>query len=312
MPVNNNEKLENHVLKTTNRLRLIQVDFADESEQIRVEYLCEEVERALKTVLPGERSEFLEKLMARFPTWNVSTQPILKEQKATDEPAIKVDKIRTPDFLVRSLLEIAPTLSDDQKKFITETLQQGGFGPQVRQDYSDELVQKLKAKLQLEHRPDFDVNQLIELIILLADFAYKLEPLVWNTWRKLSPRSGIRQPGGLKKTIGQFIHKDSASDTSREQVDNELKKLQRLIAAIITAISRVGGQFAKHHLAKFSPSEISALVRMERSSVFVSHEVKCWRKYFELSDTLTEDSIETEIRKAIVDYVESLVKGINR
>jgi len=59
VPAKNNKKLDSRILETTNRLRLIQVDFADQSDQTRVEYLCEEVERALKMVLPDERNEFL-------------------------------------------------------------------------------------------------------------------------------------------------------------------------------------------------------------------------------------------------------------
>jgi len=306
----NNKKLDNRILETTNRLRLIQVDFADQSDQTRAEYLCEEVERALKMVLPDERNEFLERLMARFPTLKVSTQPILEERGAKDSPTMEVGKLRDPDFLIRSLLEIAPTLSNDQKKIVIKNLQEGELEPKIQQDYSDESVQKLKAKLKLDDGTSFDTNRLTELIILLVDFAYRLEPLVWNTWRKLSPRSNIRPPGDLKDAIGQFIYNDSK--VSQEQVDSGLKELQRLVAAITTAVGRVGGQFAKSHLAKFSPSEISALVRMEHKSVLVSHEVKCWRKYVELADTLTEDTIETEIRKAIVDYVESLVKRTSR
>ncbi|MGB2863187.1 MAG: hypothetical protein WBC05_07655, partial [Sedimentisphaerales bacterium] len=73
-----------------------------------------------------------------------------------------------------------------------------------------------------------------------------------------------------------------------------------------------GGQFAKRHLAKFSPLEIEVLVKMEPGSVFVSHDVKCWKKYKELAEMLNEDSIEMEIRKAIVDYVESLTKGMGQ
>ncbi len=310
MSANNNEKSENRVLETANRLRLIQVDFADESDQTRIEYLCEEVERALKKVLPKERNVFLERLMARFPAGNVGTQPMLKEQKAKSGSIIDAAKLKDVDFLVRRLLEIAPTLSSAQKEFVTKSLQQRGLGLQVRQNYSDELVQKLKAKLQLGDKAGFDANRLTELIVLLTDFVCRLEPLVWNTWRKLSPRSSIRPPGDLKSTMGQFMYNDS--NATREQVDKELKELQRLIAAIITAVSRLGGQFAKHHLARFSPTEIEALVRMEHGSVFVSHEVKCWRKYLELADTLTEDAIDMEMRKAIVDYVESLVKSRRR
>jgi len=310
VPAKNNKKLENCIRETTNRLRLIQVDFADESNQTRNEYLCEEIERALKMVLPNERNEFLERLMARFPTLNFSTQPILEEREAKGSSTMEVSKLSDPDFLIRSLIEIAPTLSNDQKKNVIKSLQEGELEPQIRQDYSDESIQKLKTKLQLDDRPSFDTNRLTELIILLVDFVYRLEPLVWNTWRKLSPRSNISPPGDLKNAIGQFMYNDSK--VSREQVDSDLKELQRLVAAITTAVGRVGGQFAKNHLAKFSPSEISALVRMEHKSVLVSHEVKCWRKYVELADTLTEDTIETEIRKAIVDYVESLVKRTSR
>ena len=310
MPAKNNKKLENCIRETTNRLRLIQVDFADQSDQTRNEYLCEEIERALKKVLPNERNEFLERLMARFPTLNFSTQPISEEREAKGSSTMELSKLSDPDFLVRSLIEIAPTLSNDQKKNVIKSLQEGEIEPQIRQDYSDESIQRLKAKLHLDDKPSFDANRLTELIILLVDFVYRLEPLVWNTWRKLSPRSTICPPGDLKNAIGQFMYNDSK--VSREQVDSDLKELQRLVAAITTAVGRVGGQFAKSHLAKFSPSEISALVRMEHKSVLVSHEVKCWRKYVELADTLTEDTIETEIRKAIVDYVESLVKRTSR
>ena len=145
---------------------------------------------------------------------------------------------------------------------------------------------------------------------MLVEFVLKLEPVVWNTWRTLSPRSAVRPQGALAEKIGQFLCKDA--EVSRSMVDNDLKVLQRLIAAMTTAVSRAGGQFAKHHLAKFSPPEIAALVKMEPGSVFVSHEVKCWRKYVELAETLNEDAIDMEIRKAIVDYVESLAKGMGR
>jgi len=310
VPVNS-KKLEDFVLETANRLRLIQVDFADQSRQTRMEYLCEEVERALKTVLPDERNEFLKRLTERFPAGNVIIQPMIKEQEVSSDSAVEAGKLKDADFLVRSLLEVAPTLSSEQKESIRTRLQQAGLAPQGAKgpDYSGESLERLMAELQLSGGPPPDADRLTELAALLADFVWKLEPLVWNTWRRLSPRSGIRPSGELKKTVGQFICSDSA--VSREQVDNGLKELQRLTAAVITAISRVGGQFAKQHLAKFSPSEISALVRMEHRSVLVSQDVKCWRKYLELADALNEDAIETEIRKAIVDYVESLVRKMS-
>ncbi len=100
----------------------------------------------------------------------------------------------------------------------------------------------------------------------------------------------------------------ASGGVAQEQVGNALKELHQIIAAMITAVGRASDRFAKHHLSKLSPSEISALVRLERKGVLVSHEVKCWRKYQELASELTEASIEAQIREAIVDCVESLMK----
>ncbi|MBC8471937.1 MAG: hypothetical protein H8D56_20955 [Planctomycetes bacterium] len=309
MPANNKE-MEIYVLETANRLHLIQVDFADESEQTRMDYLCEEIERALKKVLPEEKNEFLQSLQEKFPIGNIATLPMLKEREDKDISVTDQTRRQDADFLVHSLLEIFPILPADQKESITKKLQEMGSESPVRVNYSDESIEKLRTKLQLGDEPDFDTDRLAELIVLLANFVYKLEPLVWNTWRQLSPRSSIRRSGDLKKAMGQFLSNDS--NISQENVENELKELQQLTAAVITAIGRVGSQFAKHHLARFSPSEISSLVKMEHRSVLVSHEVKCWRKFLELADTLNEDSIDTEITKAIVNYVESLMKGLGR
>lgn len=304
------KKLENCVLETANRLRLIQVDFADKSSQVRADYFSEEIERALKMILPEEREEFLRKLLERFPIGTFAPQPIIQEQKGNSVSVIDETKLKDANFLVQCLLEIIPALPVDQKESITRRLQKIGLGSHVPETYPEESIEKLMNELQLGDQPDFNADRLMELVVLLVNFVYKLEPLGWNTWRRLSPRSSVRQSGELKKTIRQFLSNDS--NVSQERVNNELKELMQLIAAVITAISRVGSQFAQHHLAKFSPSEISALVKMEHKSVLVSHEVKCWRKYLTLADMLTEDSIETEITKAIVSYVESLVKGMGR
>ena len=304
-----NEKLENQVLKTANRLRLVQVDFADQPEQTRNEYLCEEIERALKTVVPDRRNRFLEALMARFPLPTLGSQPMQKVSASADA-SVAVHRLKDADFLIRSLLPLVPTLSEDQKKLIADSLHLRQETPLAEGGYSQESVKKLKAVLLTGDGSSIRADRLMDLSIMLADFVCKLEPLVWNIWRKLSPRSGIRPSASLKDIMGKFVF--NAQGASAEQIDNELKELQRLIAAIITAIGRVGGQFAKSHLAKFSPSEISAMVKVEHGSVFVSQEVRCWRKYAELASTLNEDTIESEIRDVIVGYVESLRKGIGR
>jgi len=309
MSATNSEKLESHVLRTANRFRLILADFADEDAQTRKEYLCEEIERALKMVLPDQRNEFLEKLMARFPVggFGAGSMPKPKGPQVPSAFVVEPDKLKDAEFLVRNLLAIAPTLSGERKEYVAKSMHQAGLMPKVQGHYSDELVQQMKAVLQVGDGRGIDADRLIELSILLVNFVCKIEPLVWNIWRTLSPRSSIRQSISMKDTMGRFVFNDPKA--TREQIDSELKALQWLVAAVITAVGRVGGQFAKN-LSRFSPSEISALVKVERGSVLVSHEVKCWRKYLELAGGLNEDSIETEIRNTIVSYVESLRKGM--
>jgi len=311
VPANNDKKkVDSHVLETANRLRLIQVDFADESEQTRAAYLCEEIEKALKSVLPDERNEFLERLLEKFPAGSFITQAISTETTVESPPAVDESELKNVEFLVRNLLEIAPALSDDQKKFVDKSLQEAGLRHEAGQDNSIELDPRLKQKFKVGDESDISAENVAELSAILIDFVLKLEPLVWNTWRQLSPRSAVRPQSALTEKIGQFL--SSGAEVSVNQVDDDLKMLQRLIAAITSAVSRAGGQFAKRHLARFSPLEIEALVKMEPGSVFVSHDVKCWKKYKELAETLNEDSIEMEIRKAIVDYVESLTKGMGQ
>jgi hypothetical protein len=310
VPANDEKKMESQVLETANRLRLIQVDFADESEQTRTAYLCEEIEKALKRILPDERNEFLGRLLEKFPAGSSITQAISTETTVESPPTVDELELKNVEFLVRSLLEITPTLSDDQKDFVDKSLQEAGLRPKARQGNSMELDQKLKQKFKVGDDCSISADQISELNATLIDFVLKLEPLVWNTWRQLSPRSAVRPQGALTKKIGQFLSSDA--EVSVNQVDDDLKVLQRLIAAMTSAVSRAGGQFAKRHLARFSPLEIEALVKMEPGSVFVSHDVKCWKKYKELAETLNEDSIEMEIRKAIVDYVESLTKGMGQ
>ena len=125
MPANDKKKMESHLLETANRLRLIQVDFADESEQTRESYLCEEIEKALKSVLPDERNEFLERLLGKFPAGSFITQVISTEATVESPPAVDESELKNVDYLVRSLLEIAPTLSDDQKDFVDNAKRNG-------------------------------------------------------------------------------------------------------------------------------------------------------------------------------------------
>ena len=61
---------------TSRRLRLLQVDFAGQGDAARRQSLAEEIGRALTTVPPQKRREFLEMLGQQFPTWDTKIEPL--------------------------------------------------------------------------------------------------------------------------------------------------------------------------------------------------------------------------------------------
>src|SRR5438105_2779741 len=99
------------VAATANRLRLVQSDFADEPEQVRKDYLSDEIQRALGTLIPNERKPFLEELKQFFPTWDANVE-VKTEKPAVVATPTDQKELKDPGFLVSRLAELAPKLSE--------------------------------------------------------------------------------------------------------------------------------------------------------------------------------------------------------
>ena len=142
MSEHDKDKMETRVLETANRLRLIRTDFADDSDQIRREYLCEEIEKALAAVVPAERNEFLRRLLERFPTGDFAVQPGMEGGEVEGMSTADEPRFRNVDFMIQNLLEVIPTLTDEQKAIIDTSLQEAGLRPGPRQDDFIDLDQE--------------------------------------------------------------------------------------------------------------------------------------------------------------------------
>jgi len=193
---------------------------------------------------------------------------------------------------------------------LVERLREAGLAAVDEHAWPEETARTVCAKLQFGEKDRIDAARALELISLLVEFTCSLDQLVWPTWRRMSPRSSIAGAGGLRAAIVRFLRGDQ--DIARGQMAQDLATLRKLTAAMVSAVSQAGRQFASRHLARFSPTEISALVSMERGGLLVSREVKCWRKYVELAEALNEAVVEKEILEAVANYTESLMKGIRR
>lgn len=298
----NDNDMRHQVLATANRLRLIHTDSSDEEQQVRAGYLCEEIDRALKRILPGARREFLEALAERFPAGDFGAAQVPQQPESQDDQGV----IEDPDYLVDLLLKVAPSLTVDNKNSIAERLREAGIGSSEPRVYSDEALQRLKSAVKLGDAVSIDANQVIELAVSLIEFVCGLERVVGGVWRKLSPQSKVRASEDVRRSLHKLL--SSGDEASPDEFAHNLTVLHQLIAFIISAIGQVGSQIARRHFAQFSPSEISALVKMEGVGVWKSEKVKYWEKYCELADGLTEDSVDLGVRRIIADYVESSMK----
>jgi len=299
------------VAALANRLRLIQIDFSDESPDVRSEYLAEELERVLAGVVPEQRQPFLKELMARFPTWDPSVEARpAAESEAPARSEIDERELQDPSFLVSRLIDMAPTFSPAERQALVDQLKQAGLLSVEKAGWSEEAAQQLRSKLSLRGDAGIDATRLIEAAALLADFACRLDSLAWAAWRELAPRAKVRRPGSLREALGRFVQ--AREDVPRERVNDNLEKLRQLTASLISAVRQAGRRFAVRWLARFSPGEIKHLVSVEGRNILWGEEAKCWRKYEQLAGELNQDHIETEIMQAIAEFAELLMKGIGR
>lgn len=291
---------------TANRLRMVQEDFADETDQVREDYLGEEIERALKQIAPDQRQAFLQELQARFPSWDPQVQVSLAGESSVARTATDARELQDPNFLLARLIQLAPGLSADDRRVLTERLREAGLVPAGGADWPDQQRQGLAGEIQLRDADALDLPRALELVRLLVHFAGRLDRLVWNTWRQIAPRSMFRPAAPLRDRLRGFLRVDE--DVSAGQVKDDLDRLGGLVASLTSAV-RQAGQHAAQYFTRLSPGEVENMVRLEGGSIFTSKEVKCWSKYVDLYRGMDKDVVEKDVTAAVAAHVEALLKG---
>jgi len=301
--------LSKHVAATGNRLRLIQIDFADESPETRRGYLSEEIERALDQVVPDQRHGFLADLLERFPTWDPNIELGRIEEQVVSRSEFDERELQDASFLVTRLTALAPSLSDAERQAVTERLREAGLAPRSEGGWPEEGVQHIRETLQVAREEELAPERVLELLAVVADFAASLDQLVWRAWQRLAPKSTFRSTTPLRTIFNKFATGDQG--TPRGQLVHDIRKLRQLVAALVSAAG-MSGQFATRYVARFAPGEIETLVGMEGGGFFVAKEVKCWRRFAEMAKEISDAAVEQEIRQQVAEFAESLMRGLRR
>ena len=294
---------------TASRLRMIQVDHADD-EDARREHLSREIERASTKVDPSQRRVFLRELMKRFPAWQGESEP-LESSDAQETAVTQTDgaAMRNPVVLAERLAEMASDLSERERQTVAKRLQEAGLIREGDQDWPEDATRVLRDRLRLGSQGRIDPARALRLVAELADFACTLDQLAWKAWSTIAPQSAITRQAGLRPTMGRFFASDD--EAVGEQVLEDLEKVRHLIAALLSGATQAGRQFARRYLGRFSPAQISALAEIEPGGFLVGHEQKCWRKYVELAESMDPTAVEHELMEVIRQYAETLLGRVS-
>ncbi len=286
------------------RLRLLQVNFADDSPATRHDYLHEEIQRAVKDITPGKRRAHLEALRERFPSWQGSQR---SPAVAGPIPA----PVETPEEALDKLLELSGTLTPEAKAAFSRRLQAAGFT--INQGGGGglpEVSPEVQKKLGLAPGQQLHPERTIKLLVGLAEMVLALDQLVWTLWKQRNAKSGLRKDRDVAKLIGPYLSGDT--EVSTPVIADPLDKTRALIAALLGAVGRGAANFAAKHVARIGPEAIEDLAKLERSFM-QSLEVTSWKKYRELfKEYCAEATLETEIEQAIFKVAESLVQNRGR
>ena len=298
------------IVGTSHRLRVVQKDFADESEPRQMELLSEELDNLLKEVPYSERGAFLQGLLAQFPVWQPEAPSSIPSSSCPEKmPASAPEE---PVQCAKTLAERFPSLPPGQQKTILDILRQVAPDTPEITNAPGESIANLRSTLRLSANVGIHEERLGTLANHLIEVFVKLEQLTATVWTKMSSKSALRPPRHIEQTAGRFL---SENKQEAGELVKELRLLLGFITAIMTAASKAGDTVGGKYARRFSPEAIRTLVEMEQSRLrdsLSSKEFRCWRKYCELAEELSAEHLAREMESAVADYVEAFVKGLER
>jgi hypothetical protein len=282
------------------RLKLLQANFADDAPATRQTYLTEEIERALKNVVPAKRKLYLEALAERFPAWqSAQTVPVA--------PTPLSAAPETPSELLARFIQVVSGLPSEAKAEFVQKLREAGIVPEASHASAIELAPDAQKKVGLMPGTPLNVERAIKLLVVESEAVLALDQLAWTLWKQMATKSAIRKEAELIKLSGQYLAGDA--EVSTQQLVQALEKTRRLMASLMGAVGRAGNTYAKKAVARLSPEVIEDLAKMERKWT-ESVEVTAWRIFQRLAkEHLSEPAIESGIQEAMVKVAEDLMTG---
>lgn len=279
-----------------NRLRLLQISFADGDPKQRAESVSDEIERELAGLTPEMRKPFLMALRDFFPGTTDGDGGALLAPKE-EAPA-------TPQALVERLGAMVRGLPKEDKARVMELLAKEGLAGQGVAG-AFRAGDALANAMSIPEGQNFDPARMAQLADLLAAHFCWLDAKISETWNRMRSDSGqtvsrnVEDSRARMKRMKQFVQGDPEADA--KGIQSSATRLAMLAATLSASMAQVAPRTHGTFSDYFDPSAILQFVKTDKKGFFKTWEVLAWEEYCE---RFSRFNLETELLKAAVQYVE--------
>ncbi len=284
------------------RLKYLQTNLTEASPENRQVYMEEELRRALQELPLEKRGSHLYALAQAFPEWELAAATVTAPAAAARQ---------TPDEIVRSFVQLVPSLTGEQREKVKQQLAALGLVLPSPQPLEGESLTGVRTKLKLDVEDPINVTQLAKLFAAYAEAMLALDQLAWNVWRNAAPKSPIRRDiaqGDLRTVTRRALAGDAESAVAQAAVQKQLEASRQLVAGLLAGLGPAGKNFARRYQQRYTPDAVREVVRAEGGK----GDLQFWKKHTELAAEVTETVIEDDVQAAVVKYAEDLMRGSQR
>jgi hypothetical protein len=289
------------------RIKYLQETMSEDTPEDRQTCLEAELRRNLKAIPANKRGPYLEAFAEKVPSWDLGAPMMAKTGVGVTG--------QTPKATIAAFLQLAPSLSIEQREALKPQLATLGLLMTSSQPVDGDTLGELRTKFKLTPEDKIDPLRLGRLFLTLADMALTVDQLAWSVWRSVAPKSTIRRDnsrGDLRAMLKRVL--TGEVEFSNATLHKQLESTRGLIAGLLAGLGQAGKNFARRYEQRYAPDVIREAVRIERGGSGLSDkiEVSCWKKYTEVTAELTTATIENDVQEVVVKYTEDLIAGMQK
>lgn len=284
------------------RLKYLQTNLTEATPENRQVQMEEELRRALQELPLEKRGSHLYALAQALPEWDLAAATVIAPAAAARQ---------TPEEIVRAFVQLAPSLTGEQREKVKQELAGLGLVLPSPQPLEGEALVGLRTKLKLDAEDPINVTQIAKLFAAYAEAMLALDQLAWNVWRNAAPKSPIRRDiaqGDLRTVTRRALAGDAESAVAQAAVQKQLEASRQLVAGLLAGLGPAGKNFARRYQQRYTPDAVREVVRAEGGK----GDLQFWKKHTELAAEVTETVIEDDVQAAVVKYAEDLMRGSQR